>query len=189
MTDVSLPPLKGIVLAGGLSTRMGTDKGLIEYHGQTQRSWTAQRLAPFCGEVFVSIRADQSPSTDFQHYLIDTQAQIGPLAGLLAAIQHDAQAAWLIAACDLPQLSTKSIQQLVSVRNPMGCFTAFQTADGQIQPLLSIWEPSSFGMIRANVAEGRFSLRRIMESAEGRLVTPLYPDELLNANFPDQFAP
>ena len=49
----------GLVLAGGLSTRMGTDKGLINYHGTPQREYLFELLSKVCHRVFTSCRIGQ----------------------------------------------------------------------------------------------------------------------------------
>ena len=54
----------GLVLSGGMSKRMGQDKALIEIDGNTQLNKTYTLLQNHLPEVFVSSRADQSPSVD-----------------------------------------------------------------------------------------------------------------------------
>ena len=46
-----IPSINGLVLAGGKSTRMGTAKDLLNWHGKEQRYFAADLLAPFCDEV------------------------------------------------------------------------------------------------------------------------------------------
>src|SRR6185295_11874578 len=53
-------PLYGLVLSGGLSTRMGRDKGSLVYsEGRDQRTRGLELLRPFCDKVYVSIRREQ----------------------------------------------------------------------------------------------------------------------------------
>jgi len=51
--------LYGLVLSGGKSTRMGTDKGLIKYHGVPQREYLYDLLSQVCEETFISLREEQ----------------------------------------------------------------------------------------------------------------------------------
>jgi molybdopterin-guanine dinucleotide biosynthesis protein A len=55
----AVPVLRGLVLAGGRSERMQTDKGALRYHGIDQREYTAALLAEFCPDVRVSCRPEQ----------------------------------------------------------------------------------------------------------------------------------
>ncbi|MEJ2005277.1 MAG: NTP transferase domain-containing protein, partial [Cyclobacteriaceae bacterium] len=52
----SRPVVKGLVLAGGQSVRMGRDKGSIDYHGMPQREYAAGLLSKVCKEVLISAR-------------------------------------------------------------------------------------------------------------------------------------
>ena len=54
--------LYGLVLSGGRSTRMGKDKGLINYHGIPQRDYIYNLLNEVCDETYMSIRKDQVDS-------------------------------------------------------------------------------------------------------------------------------
>ena len=62
---MSIPPLYGLVLTGGRSTRMGRDKAALEYGGQAQADRAFDLLARVCDKVFVSARADLSRTIGF----------------------------------------------------------------------------------------------------------------------------
>lgn len=177
-------PLKGLVLAGGFSTRMGTDKGLIKYHGIPQRHHAAFLLNELGLEAWISLRPEQVPNPPWERYLFDNRSDIGPVAGLLSAIEHDPTAAWLMVPCDLPRLSSALLGQLVESRYSAGQATAFVDPYGHPQPLVSIWEPASFDSVKANVDAGHYSLYRILMASDKRLIEPSYPEELLNVNTP-----
>lgn len=70
--------MNALILAGGRSTRMGTDKSLLTYHHQPQWRYLYELLTPYCSTVFVSCRADQKGNFDSFACLIDNR-EIGPL--------------------------------------------------------------------------------------------------------------
>ena len=57
--EASIPPVYGLVLAGGKSMRMGTDKGAIAYHGKAQREYAADLLKDLGIETYLSVRSEQ----------------------------------------------------------------------------------------------------------------------------------
>lgn len=79
-------PLYGLVLAGGKSTRMGEDKGLISYFGLEHRIYLAKLLAPFCEKTYISCQEVQlSDNLDGYNPLIDLVPSKGPMSGLISA--------------------------------------------------------------------------------------------------------
>ena len=110
------PVVRGLVLAGGMSTRMGTDKGAIDYHGKPQREYAADLLAEVCEEVYISARPDMDISSDYD-ILTDAFTYLGPYGGILSAFRHDPDAAWLVIACDIPLLDKPALQRLVDDRD------------------------------------------------------------------------
>ncbi|MCH2242904.1 MAG: NTP transferase domain-containing protein, partial [Aquabacterium sp.] len=110
----------GLLLAGGRGLRMGgADKGLLEHHGRTLAEAVLQRLAPQVGTVLISAnrnleRYRQLGARHGAQVISDTvPGHPGPLAGMLAGLQHG-QADWLAtAACDTPQLPPDLIARLL----------------------------------------------------------------------------
>ncbi|MBK9105506.1 MAG: NTP transferase domain-containing protein [Saprospiraceae bacterium] len=73
-------PLKGLVLAGGESSRMGFDKGLMDYHGMPQREYLLKLLKSFTTEAYISCKPGQI--TDALIPVIeDRYTGLGPFGG------------------------------------------------------------------------------------------------------------
>ena len=87
-----------LVLTGGLSTRMGTDKALIKVDGKTILDRTVNLLSSYSNQVFVSLREDQGQELNRSKYemLFDEPNLKGPMAGIMSAAKYDAESPWII---------------------------------------------------------------------------------------------
>lgn len=189
-TNAGLPPVDGLVLMGGLSTRMGTDKSELAYHGQPQRDYLTALLQPFCRQVYWSVNAEQAATLPpgGPPRLIDVVSERpGPLNGMLSAVAHDPTCAWLVVACDMPLLSARSFDALLAGRRSETIATAFYDTDGRYpEPLLCLWEPGSGPVLQAAFASGMVSPRKILMMNAVTLLPPPDPRELTNINSPDE---
>src|ERR1700722_7702074 len=113
------PPLYGLVLAGGRSTRMQRDKATLSYQGRNQLDRAMDLLGACVAQAFVSVRADQRADPARARYaqVVDTRDGLGPLAGIVAAQALKPDAAWLVLACDLPYLDARGLQFLIEHRD------------------------------------------------------------------------
>jgi molybdopterin-guanine dinucleotide biosynthesis protein A len=183
----------GLVLAGGHSRRMASDKALLGYRGETQLERALGLLRDLGIPGWVSVRADQvaEPARARHPQVIDGLAGVGPAAGILAAQAHAPQSAWLVLACDLPFLDAASLGVLLRQRQPAALATAFRSAhDGLPEPLCAIWEPGSHAPLAAAVAAGQHCPRRFLQDAARRSAVALLPlpraEVLDNVNTPDE---
>ncbi|TGE16147.1 molybdenum cofactor guanylyltransferase [Hymenobacter elongatus] len=184
------PRLRGLVLAGGRSQRMQTDKGQLRYHGLEQREHAAQLLAAVCTDVHVSCRPDQVAELPAGLLpLSDRFLELGPLGGILSALQLDPNAAWLVVACDLPFLSEATLQHLVHNRNSAKVATAFQSPQNEFpEPLITIWEPRSYGTLLRFLGLGYSCPRKALINSDIELLAAPDPTELRNVNTPEEAA-
>ncbi|WP_233454816.1 NTP transferase domain-containing protein [Hymenobacter negativus] len=188
--QLAVPVLRGLVLAGGRSERMQTDKGALHYHGLDQRQHTAALLAEFCPDVRVSVRPDQAADLPAGlTALPDTFLNLGPLGGILSAFQADPNAAWLVLACDLPFLTRETLEYLVTNRQPARLATSFRSPwDAFPEPLVSIWEPRSYGQLLRFLSLGYSCPRKALINSDIELLAPPAPAELRNVNTPAERA-
>lgn len=186
----SAPPLNGLVLAGGKSKRMGHSKGHINWHGKEQRFFAADLLKPFCERVFISCRHDQLGSLAAgYHVLTDTFLDMGPFGGILSALRADRETAWLVVACDLPLLDEDALRFLIENRRPSKVATTYESPfDGLPEPLITIWEPTSYPVALHALGEDATCPRKVLINADTHIVKPRNPDALLNVNTPEDAA-
>lgn len=184
-----IAPLFGLVLAGGKSTRMQQDKGALQYHGADQRTHVRDLLQPFCQQVYVSCNAAQVEALAGKlPYLEDRFVNLGPKGGILTALQLHPNAAWLAVACDLPFLSAQTLQYLVEQRDPTKMATAFYDSEGRFpEPLLTIWEPRSYGAMLQFLSMGYSCPRKVLINSDVKLLTIPDVKELRNVNDPDAY--
>ncbi|HEX8462080.1 MAG TPA: NTP transferase domain-containing protein [Segetibacter sp.] len=181
------PPLKALVLSGGKSTRMKTDKGSLAYHGVSQRKYLFDMMSRYC-KTFVSCNHQQAVelAEDFTK-LEDTFLNLGPIGGILSALQSDPNAAWLTVACDLPYLSENTIQYLINHRNPAKTATAFLDPNGEFpEPLITIWEPESYLVLLQFLAQGYSCPRKVLINADVEILQAPDVAEFENVNLPEQ---
>lgn len=178
-------PLYGLVLAGGRSVRMGSDKALLAYHPNNQLVHTAALLRQQCSEVFVSCREEQADT--YRHFgmplITDSYLSIGPMGGLLSAQRYSPDAAWVVAACDLPRLDEATLQQLTSQRNPLRFATAFRNPQsGCLEPLCACYEPKSRMKLILRHLEGDNSLSAFLKESRIEELVPHDGGVLWNIN-------
>ena len=180
------PPLYGLVLAGGRSTRMGRDKAALAYGDGTPQLERAMALiTPQVVRAYVSVRPDQADEPLRARFpqVRDLHENLGPIAGILAAQALHPGAAWLVVACDLPLLDAATLQHLLRERAPRRAATAYRSShDGLPEPLCAIWEPRTREALTAYVAAGRDCPRKFLIGADTLLLDEPDPRALDNIN-------
>jgi molybdopterin-guanine dinucleotide biosynthesis protein A len=182
--------LYGLVLSGGKSTRMGQDKGVIEYHGLPQRMHVYNLLSKVCDKTFLSIRKEQeSEISEGIPTVIDRDEYKGPFNGLLSANYAYPKVAWLVLACDLPLIDLKAINQLIAARDKGKNATAFATRkSGLPEPLAAIWEPHGLANAIDYLKQATSSCpRKFLINSAVKLVFPKDDTVLMNANSEEDY--
>ena len=185
-------PLQGLVLAGGRSERMQTDKSRLRYHpgGREQREVAAALLAEVCRDVFVSCRAEQAAEMPAGLVpLPDTFLGLGPLGGILSAFRHNPDAAWLVLACDLPFLTADTLRELVAGRQPGRLATAFQSPGNEFpEPLITIFEPRAYPELLRFLSLGYSCPRKMLINSDVAVLSTPGGAVLRNVNTPAERA-
>lgn len=192
----------GVVLAGGLSSRMGTDKARLRLPGVCDTAFDSSGAAdmlftacalvrsvlPFC---LVSCRAD-APRQGYD-CVFDAMPSQGPAAGLQAALRRAGElgyTALLALSCDLPLMDALTLRRLLAARDaapPQTLVTAYRARDtGRVESLTAVYEVAALPHFDAALARGERKLG-LMVPGELRLFVDYGPEEaepFFNCNCP-----
>jgi molybdopterin-guanine dinucleotide biosynthesis protein A len=201
----ALPPLFGLVLAGGRSTRMGTDKGSLVIRGVPQVVYLYWELRAVCRNVVISVaepREDGMNATDAGRsgayrglpLIHDPTPSCGPIGGIAAAARYNPSAAWLIVACDLPEANRKTAGYLASYRHRRWDAVAYAADEGESghelagEPLFAVWEPAALRSAVKALKSGRYAVRPVLATHRVRVVEPPTTGTTTNLNTSSQLA-
>ncbi len=182
--------LHALVLAGGRSRRLGRDKAGLEIDGKPQLERTVELLDALVERVWVSVRADQPGDALRDRYpqIVDREEDAGPVGGILAALESDRNADWLVVAVDLPRLDRETVEVLLDAE-PAGPFTAYRsTSDGLPEPLCAVYRAEALPIVRGYVDAGIRCPRKILIESGVELLAQPNPAALDNLNTPEDQA-
>ena len=184
-------PIFGLVLAGGESRRMGHDKALLVRDGQSQLEHVAALLEGLVDRVYVSVRRAQQDEPERNRFatIVDRYDAIGPIAGILSAMDEYPEVDWLIVACDLPNIDPGTLACLLDNRSAAKSFTAFRSSHDDLpEPLCAVYRSGSDAIIRRFVDSGMVCPRKILINSDTLLLEQPNPVALDNINTPDDLA-
>lgn len=174
------------VLVGGMSRRMGQDKALIEIDG-VGLARRAVGVLHAAGASQVKTVGGMDRSIGVEH-VADRYPGEGPLGGLITALNDlssqgtSRDLVVAVVACDLPQLSPRSIRTLMT---SLGEYDAALARTDRVEPLCAVWRSERvLGTLEAAFSSGERAIRRVL--TELHIVeVPVDGGELVNLNTPD----
>lgn len=188
--------LPAVILAGGLSRRMGGgDKALLPLGEGTLLSHVINRIGAQAGALALNANGDPARFGEALPVLPDTIADYpGPLAGILAAMEwaHATGAQQVVTvACDTPFLPDDLILRLSARQREAGVsvvLAATKDAGRDIlHPTFGLWSTTLAGPLRGEVGSGTRRVREFAERA-GLAVARFAGEAFFNVNTPDDLA-
>ena len=185
MKHAPTPPLYGLILNGGKSSRMKTDKSKLVYHSKDQIQHLTLLLSKICEEVFIS---SKKLTSDYNN-IIDKYNLNSPLNAVLSAFAEYPDASWLIVACDMPLINEQTLKKLVKNQDLSKLAITYLNPEDRLpEPLITIWNPNSYPLLLDFYTTGNKSPRRFLIKHLNQISTllPFDKNELFNANTPEE---
>jgi molybdopterin-guanine dinucleotide biosynthesis protein A len=164
----------GLVLCGGNSSRMGTDKSMLQYYEKPQRYHVYDMLLPFCEKVFISGNEAQAntiePGYDF---IKDDTAfgNIGPMAALLTAFTQYPAKHMLLIGCDYPFLKAAELE--IFSKLCIDIPASFYNREGIIYESMLAWYPCTcFDELKLMFDAKQFSLQHLLRKTDATKYLP-----------------
>jgi len=185
-------PVFGCVLIGGESARTGQPKHLLQSTGLTWLERTVELLDERCQTVVISGAGNVPLALVDCPRLPDIPGVAGPMAGVLSAMRWAPRAAWLVVACDVPNINAEAIDWLLSARRPGVWATLPTLANGaDVEPLLAHYDFRARPLLERLATEKTFGLHRI--ASHPKVASPIVPSDLAaawrNVNSPEDLSP
>lgn len=138
---------------------MGRPKQLLMLEGRAFASRIADAVGPLVESVAL-LGAGEVPAelSGFER-IADAPGVAGPMSGIIAALKSSPRSAWLIAACDMPFLTTAASRWLISQRAIDRCAIFPETQEGRAEPLAAIYEPAAIPFLLEMASRGEFALQ------------------------------
>jgi molybdopterin-guanine dinucleotide biosynthesis protein A len=147
----------GVILAGGRSSRMGSNKALLPYRGGRFIEVISRQLAELFREVIVvTNHPDQYAFVPFRK-VSDTFPGMGPLAGIHAGLAASSGDAAFVVACDMPYLNPLLIRRLV--RNAGSGRVVIPESPHGPEPLHAVYGKECLDEIQVSLAAGETRIR------------------------------
>jgi len=137
-----LPPVVGVVLAGGISRRFGQPKAGVIFNGKTFLEIAVERLSEVCEKVVVSVdKNGRFKIPDSATEILDFDPGGGAAVGILSVLRSFAGHAVIVNPVDMPLLPVETLIKLLNSRGKH--YAVLLEIDGILQPLVGIYEPQS----------------------------------------------
>ena len=185
-----IAPVKGLVLVGGKSKRMGTDKAELNYFGKPHKEFAKELLENNNLETFYSVKDLSSvlkETIENNQEILDKFLNLGPFGGICSAFQKDPNSAWFVLATDVPFVNNEVIQLLLKHRNPSKVATAIKGKSKEfVEPLITIYEPKAYPILLQYLAQGYSCPRKMLINSDVEIVE-IEDDFIRNINTPEEF--
>jgi len=200
-----MPGSAGVVLAGGRSSRMGTPKAALEWHGSTLLRRTVGILARATGGPVVVVRAPGQELPELPGHITivdDPREGKGPVQGIAAGLNalRDRADVAFVSSTDMPFLHPAFVRRVLSAVYA-GADVGLPIARGYPQPLAAAYRTTLADLAERLVREDRLrpaflfeqcTVTRLDEAAlkGDPVLAALDPglDSVLNVNEPDDYA-
>jgi molybdopterin-guanine dinucleotide biosynthesis protein A len=189
--------ITAFILAGGSSSRIGSNKALLEIGGKSLISRLIEIVHPIFDEVIISSNESELYEGTGKRIIKDIITGKGPLGGIHSALQFTKTEKNFFVSCDMPFISKDVIEFLCGYKS--GKAILIPKAEGRIQQLCGIYSKSVLQevenlLVKSNKSTSNLkgSIFELMDRVQTEIVEVdkigFYHSNLfLNINTPDDF--
>jgi molybdopterin-guanine dinucleotide biosynthesis protein A len=151
-----------IILAGGKSSRMGRDKGLMKVGGVAMVQCAIQSVANYADNIVVMSSNPEYRITGMK-LLPDQIQDKGPLSGLVSGMQYLQKDAYVVLTCDTPLLNEAFVEFLINRYLESSAEAVVPEVNGKMYPLTAIYSASTLSFFSDCLLRDELSVRRCLE--------------------------
>jgi len=159
--------ITGIILAGGKSSRMGTDKGLLDLNGKKIVERIIEQLKPNVDELIIISNNINYDGFGFKVYQ-DLVEPCGPMGGIYTALEKSSTENNIVVCCDIPNITSKIIAHIISNIGDEAVLVPVH--NGIIEPLCAVYKKSIAKKIKNLIETGEYKLKDALKIMNTRYI-------------------
>ncbi len=154
--------ISGIILAGGKSSRMGTEKGLIPFRGKPMIEYAIEALSPFCNQTLISAN---STSYDFLGFKVikDEIPDSGPMGGIYSCMKHSKNELNFVLSCDMPLITPTVVSLIIDAINEFEVAIPWH-GNEYFEPLCAIYRKTLLPEFEKFIKSGNFRIPDLIKN-------------------------
>ncbi len=170
--QIPFPDVTGVILAGGLSSRMGSNKALLPYRDGLLIEIIYRQLASLFGEVIIAANDPATYGFVGGRVVTDRYPGAGALAGLHAALAASRTPYVFAVACDMPSLNLNLIREQVALRHRAD--VVIPEGDKGVEPLHATYSTACLPHIEAALKESHCRLVSFFPRVQALRLSPAW---------------
>jgi molybdopterin-guanine dinucleotide biosynthesis protein A len=179
--------ITGIILAGGKSSRMGTDKGLLKLDNSTFIERVASVLKPFVNDIIV-VSDHNAHGTFGMQRIEDLYKDAGPLSGILSGLKHSKTENNIVLSCDIPFISEALLRHLIINSKDNALINQIE-CEGKTMPLIATYKKQCASAIQKALDNDERRVRVLVKSLNPNTISVDSNYKLMveNINTPEEY--
>lgn len=157
--------ISGFILAGGKSSRMGTDKALLVFQEEPLLKHMIKLIEPFCDNIAIS-----GQNSDYSFFFVemipDLYSDCGPIAGIYSSLYHSVTNWNLLVSVDVPFVNEELFLFLISNIGEYDCIIPKHTSG--VEPLIGLYHRRTLPAINEMITSGDFKLTSLLSKLNTR---------------------
>jgi molybdopterin-guanine dinucleotide biosynthesis protein A len=171
-----------LILVGGKSSRMGTDKSKLVYYNIPQIDYVFNLVKQVIPKQNIYFSVRDKHQLENKSQITDIYPNLGPFGAIYSAFEFDSSKSWLVLAIDLPYFNINLLKLLIKNRTIDSIATTFQgKAKKYPEPLITIWETKVIPLLKKGIENKTYSLVKILKNNSVNII-PIEDDLIQNIN-------
>jgi len=175
-----------IILAGGKSSRMRTDKALLKINGKTFVQILYDNLKGICSEVIISSN-NSDVKVEGAKTVADEIKDIGPMGGLYTCLKLSKTDYSIVVSVDTPFVSMKLLNEIILQSEGYNITVIEQ--NNKVHPLIGVYHKNIIALLKSEITFEKYKVMRMIKKTNHQIISvgEDYKDELFNINSREDF--
>ncbi len=160
-------PFTAIVLSGGESSRMKTEKGLVSFRGKAMIQHVLETVSKVTNKVILIANHPGYQKLGYPCFP-DIFSGVGPLGGIYSGLIYSTTRKNLVLSCDMPFITTQFLETFMNMAGEEDILVPVH--EGKPQPLCAVYDQHCREELKARIGSGKLKLQDLFEALKTKRV-------------------